>query len=253
MILLVDIGNARLKWAFYQEGLCANPEGIFHKGRSSEALLEETWQFISAPSSLWVSNVAGSSFQEALLTWARKRGQIPVHFARSLTKQCGIQNGYEKPEQLGVDRWLALLAARQHCSFPFCVVDYGSALTLDVVDQHGRHLGGHILPGWHVWIRALKVQFPHLELDESPPSLEQTCTLARNTMEGVKSGCLTSMLGTLHFLFHRLTETLGTSLQWVITGGDAPLLIPHLSFPVLHKPYLVLEGLGVYQRSACSK
>ncbi|MBI4357581.1 MAG: type III pantothenate kinase [Gammaproteobacteria bacterium] len=246
MILLVDIGNARLKWAFYHEGRVNNPQGVLHKGHAPDALLEEKWQALDVPSSLWVSNVAGLSFQKAIMLWAQKCGHIPIHFAHTLKKQRGVQNGYTRPEQLGIDRWLALIAAHQTTRAPFCVVDYGSALTLDLVDREGQHLGGHILPGWHIWIRTLKAQFPQLELEASKLCFGQVGNLAHNTLQGVEFGYLTCVVGYLHFLFHRLKEDMGCEVQWILTGGDAPLLLPHLSFPVMFKPHLVLEGLAFY-------
>lgn len=224
-MLLIDIGNTRVKWCLFENGKLFNHHAIVHKDLSPETALEQ----LPLAKLTWISNVAGQKFLDALQ-------KSNVHFAVSCKELAGVKNGYKQPEELGVDRWLALIAAFQTTQSAVCVVDLGSAVTLDVIDKNGQHLGGHILAGWPLLSSAFSLSLPHIDFPKTLSGAPRS--LSKSTEDGIKSGYLTSMIAYLEAMAHLY--------PMILTGGDAPALLPHLNFPVVHRPHLVLEGLACY-------
>lgn len=156
MNLLVDIGNSRLKWA------TTAPDGLvvgaaIENHALTEARLAEAWGRLSKPPDrLAISCVSAARLAEIVcLAAVRLWPAITVFEAKSEAQAFGVTNAYLQPEKLGVDRWLALLAARRHHASPVCIADCGTAITLDLLDEHGRHLGGMISPGLELMRKSL--------------------------------------------------------------------------------------------------
>ena len=150
--LLIDIGNSRVKWALtppHHAGAPAEDEAAAHQGDPAGivALLPEC-----RPARIAVSQVLGAEVGARLGLALQSRYGIAPVLARVRPDHCGLRIAYPDPARLGVDRWLAMLAARRlSLAQPVIIAMAGTALTLDVVDAHGRHLGGFIPPGAPCW------------------------------------------------------------------------------------------------------
>lgn len=239
MKLLLDVGNTRIK-AAYDNGREMGPcQAVVHAGGSDPGLALSQLDTTLTPTAIWASCVAGPVMQTAIADWAEQHWSLPVHFVATTAEAAGVSNAYPVPGNLGVDRWLAVIAAHHRGEGAACVVDAGTCLTLDVVDATGRHLGGLIAPGVTsqraaVWGRTQV----RAETDNAGLS-----ALADNTDEAVGYGTLHGPLG----LIERVLRQLGTPdfpERLLLTGGEADLLFPHLSHWTL-VPGLVLEGLAV--------
>ncbi|MDZ7824718.1 MAG: type III pantothenate kinase [Gammaproteobacteria bacterium] len=150
-VLEIDVGNSRLKWRRIRDGV------ILDRGAMPATLPLESWRLAGGdPATLArVGSVAGADFDRELEARLLALGVEEVRFAAS-SDRCGrLRAGYREPARLGVDRWLALVAGAARVEGAFAVLDAGSALTLDLVDADGRHLGGWILPGLRMMRRAL--------------------------------------------------------------------------------------------------
>lgn len=242
MKLLLDIGNTRLKVAGTEGKGFVDSVAIEHAGgRLTEALEEVASRH--APEEIWVACVAGPQLQEAVQCWADERWGLEPRFVSTTAQACGVVNAYAQPENLGVDRWLAVIAAHRRGQGAVCVVDAGTCLTVDVVDASGRHLGGLIAPGVNnqraaVWGRT-QVRARMQDCDLMP--------LADNTDDAVGFGTLHSSLG----LIERVLAQLETALpieRRLLTGGEAALLLPYLT-GWEQVPDLVLEGLAALAQS----
>jgi type III pantothenate kinase len=162
---------------------------------------------------------------------------LPVIQPRPVYQFRGLINAYDSPEQLGVDRWLALLAAL-HYHRGGMVVDVGTAVTLDVVAGHGQHIGGIILPGFGLLRQSLVSGTAALGLSDG----QYHCSLATNTAEAIDSGCMNAVIGMIHHVMdqHPAVERI------ILTGGDAVHLLPWIKPAVVYDELLVLKGLQAY-------
>jgi type III pantothenate kinase len=159
MRLLIDIGNTRIKWAFADNGKLS-ASGVYALRQDGEldangiASLPHQWQH--TPTSAFVVNVAGSAAETALREMLIQQFAIDLQRVRT-TERCGaVVNGYRSAAQLGTDRWAAIVAAWNLYGSPVCVIDAGTATTIDAVGDDGRHLGGIIVPGLTLMQAALQ-------------------------------------------------------------------------------------------------
>jgi type III pantothenate kinase len=245
MKLLVDIGNSRIKWAtITEEGL--GDSQIAERAKTGiKATLNKQWKSLKDIESVYVSNVGGDKIAAQLEEWTQKHWEITPNFIQSEKKRFGVNNAYKVVEQLGVDRWLGLIAARQHARVATCVIDCGTAITVDVVTKYGDHQGGLILPGLGLIKQTLVDKTDALtdEIDESGIK-----TLATNTYTAIQIGSLYSTTAALEQIIADLKEQFRNRIRFIITGGDAESLLPLLPENVAHYPDLVLKGLAFYAR-----
>jgi type III pantothenate kinase len=247
-VLLADIGNTRIKWALARgsaelqmgQPFSSKPNGL-------EAAMDEAWLGLDPPTSVRVSNVAGPDVADALGGWVYRHWRIPVRFARSRSEAGGVLNGYDNPRQLGVDRWLGLLGLARHHALPACVVDCGTAVTLDLLDGQGRHQGGLIIPGLSTMAGSLRSGTHALDIESSGPVLR--AGLARDTATAIRSGCIMAVAGFVERMYAQLQGEYGSDLGCVLTGGDAGLVGESLSIAFQRDEALVLRGLLVEAES----
>lgn len=237
MKLLLDVGNSRLKWAWWEHGL--KPGGaVAHTGHSPEAALD-AMDLRLMPSEVWAANVAAPGMRAALEAWALQHFNIPVRWVSSQRSACGVRNAYEQPEKLGVDRWLAVIAAYHQIGGAAFVVDAGTALTVDAVDVEGQHLGGLIAPGLTTQRQSVRSQ---TQVRARPPEGHAEW-LGADTDSAVAWGTFHGVLGLIERVCAGIRRD-HAPITPVITGGESPLLLPYLGSEWISAPDLVLEGLA---------
>ena len=242
--LLVDIGNTRLRWCVSDGIRCDSPAVRDYARPDTADLLSEAWADLPVQARVVVSNVAGEAVAHAVSTVARTLWGVGPEFVKARRSACGITNGYTHPERLGSDRWAAMIAAHHLFSGPKCVVDCGTAATLDVLDAAGKHLGGLILPGLTMMRRALVSGTSDLSMEEAPAA-SPNALLANETSDAIKGGTLYMLIAALDRISEDVASELPDDLCRVITGGDAPALLPLLAYSHHHEPDLVLKGLAL--------
>jgi type III pantothenate kinase len=240
MKLFVDIGNSCAKWQFEQDNIqqvCA------YQSENFNANLTAVWQNLPRPTEIWVANVAGVAIAEQLSAWTQEYWQLTPQFVRSRAYAAGVYNGYIQPEILGVDRWLAIIAAYQQDG-AVCVIDCGTAVTVDIVDAQGQHQGGMISAGLETTRKALlKATYA---LGKIPPQTDlKTAPLAATeTHQGIMLGSLYALVGLIETVFQRV-QVQHPSCKLVLTGGSVPEIESLLSVPYQYQPNLVLQGLTI--------
>jgi type III pantothenate kinase len=160
--LAIDVGNTRLKWALYDRP--HTQATVIAQGaeflENIETLAEGPWASLPAPDRMLGCVVAGDAVkrrvQEQMELW-----NIDPHWVVSSSAEAGVSNGYDHPTRLGSDRWVAMIGARHRMLLkgeakPLVVVMVGTAVTVEAIDQHGKFLGGLILPGHGIMLRALE-------------------------------------------------------------------------------------------------
>lgn len=233
MILLVDAGNTRVKWAFW------GTEGWGARGALPLDELPALTEHWAGPRPAWigVSCVAGPAVAEAL--GALLAGfAAPVYWLRSMAQGFGIHNGYARPEQLGSDRFAVLVACRRMGFGPCVVACVGTAVTVDALAPEGEYLGGIILPGLGMMRAALRAGTAGVEAVSGAPALFPV-----RTGDGVETGLRLAALGAVREMHRRLADRVTVEAGIVLTGGDAALLAGDADFACQVKEDLVLEGL----------
>lgn len=240
MRLMVDMGNSAIKWASLEKDQLSAQHRIHYDSDS----LTQAWLELPVPSQgIWISNVAGTKKAAFIKEWIKTHWGLQANFIKSTRYQCGVKNAYNNPEQLGVDRWLALLAARRLEKGAVCVVDCGTAITLDVLFANGHHQGGLILPGLTTMHNALLSNTNLLAyLNKNVHPHKEQSFLAQDTHSGISLGCLYAVIGLVEYIKNTF-EKQGNPLILILTGGSVPALKPLLQKPYRYIPDLVLQGL----------
>jgi type III pantothenate kinase len=247
MKLLLDIGNSRVKWAWLGAGGLERPGGLTHRGRELAEALAGLPLSGPAPEAVLAGSVAGPDLTAAVADAVRRAWRLPLQLAASERAVCGVRCGYHEPRQLGVDRWLALLAAYDRHRRALCVADAGTALTLDVLTAQGEHRGGLIVPGLELMPTMLHRDTGRITGAASMLAAggEAVDGLGRDTAACVRNGALIALAGMVRRCAQEVGGDAGPAVV-VLTGGDAPMLIPALAgVPLDHRPLLVLEGLAL--------
>lgn len=244
MILLLDIGNTRIKWALEESGQLQSG-GVIPRGANDVAILCDQVKQRGGASRLVISNVAGGGYAERLRGELRLRLGCPVEFVETLPEGFGVVNGYDDPRQLGVDRWLALIAAHHAFDGPLCVIDCGTALTVDLLERDGTHLGGMIVPGVKLMQDALVSSAEQLNLARDRQMGDAPCFVARNTVDAIKGGVRYAQVALIERVISDARSQLGDEMEVVLTGGGADELKAFISANYRHEPELVLKGVAI--------
>jgi type III pantothenate kinase len=234
-VLLVDLGNSRIKWAKLEGSVLSPSAAAVHRGEDMADVLDRGWGTQEAPALVQGASVVGAPLRAAVEDWIVRRWSCPIKWVVSQAEALGVTNGYREPARLGVDRWLALLGAWRRSQTPACVVDCGSAVTIDILDTEGRHQGGWIAPGLHMMRNALR-QGTDLPIVEGEGDGE----LGRDTESAIRNGTLQAVRG----LIEQGMLHAPASARLLITGGNAAELSQQLNRPNELCPDLVLEGLA---------
>ena len=233
----IDMGNTRIKWRFWHNGRFEFGVSDYHNS---------SWLAFAAtsikPTRVRVSSVVGDQRRQQLALHCQQHWRVCAEFAEVKDDWAGVRHGYRIREHLGVDRWLALLAAKQQIGSGI-VVSCGSAVTVDVLLADGRHLGGYIVPGIGMMHRSLfsgtdavKVDFaPHLT-DLQP---------GNDTGEAVNKGVMTMLVGLIDHAIAIYLKNSGDRPRLLITGGDGETVKPFLPDDSIYNPSLVLDGLAL--------
>lgn len=170
---------------------------------------------------------------------------MPV-FAASTAALAGVRNAYSQPGLLGVDRWMALLGAWQLQLAPCCIVDVGTAATVDALDARGTHLGGFIVPGPQLMVRSLHSGTSDLAAFSGASDAGPARPFADNTRDAIERGCCLALASLVDRSLDELGIRLGVRPRLVATGGALGLVEPYVVSEVRRVPDLVLHGLARY-------
>ncbi|KAA6185062.1 type III pantothenate kinase [Thiohalocapsa marina] len=238
--LLVDIGNTSVKWALWDGRQLCRPGAAKHHGALPIDLLA-AWESLTGIAQLVVACVGPRSVLDAVAAVARASWQCGVRVVETRASAHGVRIAYAQPARLGVDRFLALVGA-QHAGPPGdkVIVDAGTAVTYDLLDAAGRHLGGLILPG----VQMMRDSLLTGTLIPRHESADGNQSWAADTGEAIAAASIQAPAALAERLLDRLAQETGNSPCLIITGGDAERLLPAIDRPAVHQPDLVLQGLS---------
>jgi type III pantothenate kinase len=242
--LAIDIGNTRLKWAQYaapRPGAAILAHGAVFL-EAMDDLAESEWKALSAPTSMLGCIVAGEGVrrraEEQLELW-----DLTPHWVVPSPHACGVSNGYDHPNRLGVDRWVALIGAwhrviARGTPRPTLVVMVGTAVTVDALDHTGRFLGGLILPGFGLMLKALEMGTAGLKAPTG-----EVVDFPTNTSDALMSGGANSLAGAIERMHRKLKVRTGQNPVLLMSGGAAVKLAPITDLPFETVETLIFDGL----------
>jgi type III pantothenate kinase len=237
MSLLVDMGNTRLKWAVLHESKLVAGRALVNQHLTRHELLQ-AWNLPTPPKRLAIACVSATPLLELVRTVAVGRWPaIEIIEVKSKARAFGVHNAYQQPEKLGVDRWLALIAARNFYQGHACIVDCGTAITVDLIDADGQHQGGLISPGLTLMKKSLAEGTEALQFQET----SHDAGLANYTEAAIYNGTLAAAAGLIEHVLARQANV----PQVILTGGDAGVIAARLSIKPVIDADLVLRGLAV--------
>jgi type III pantothenate kinase len=241
MRLLLDLGNTRLKWALQQgDGWLA--QGSVAWDEPVADVLSDAWSVLPQPAAVFGASVVDAGREKQVATSVAVESWREVTWLRTPASACGVRNAYAEPQRLGVDRFLAMVAAHADGHSPCVLAGIGTALTLDALAADGRHLGGLIAPGPQLMQQSLLEATARVRPQRPGEILE----LADNTADAVVSGCWQAAAALIERFATRMAPRLGGKPALVLGGGDAVILLPLLSLPAQLSHDGVLRGLAVW-------
>ena len=240
MLLVIDIGNTRTKWALAGgDGHLSEFEVCMNANVATSNLSAISQKADRA----MIANVADAAMAQQI---AQLLTPLEVSFVTASTQAGGVKNGYIKPEKLGADRWAALIAAWQRTKHATVVVNAGTAITIDVLDEKGTFLGGSIMPGLRLMHESLSNNAAQLNVEEG---ISQN--FPNNTQDAITTGSLNAVAGAIGLMLKRLEKQCGWLPKLVLSGGDANKIAEALKLnlkQVIMMENIVLQGLVLLEK-----
>jgi type III pantothenate kinase len=242
-MLLIDVGNSRIKWGFWQDNQVEGYSAFaYSEGDLQNLLIKELGHSVSQK--VFICSVASEKINQLIIKWFESQWQINAELVLTQGKQFGVVNAYQNKNALGVDRWLGMLAAYHQNRKAVCVIDCGTAVTLDVVGKDGQHLGGLIMPGLNMMQKSLLVGTQGIGSLQGEISM-----LADNTEDAVIGGCAHLLVTGLDGLYKKHYQQLDGELICIVTGGDGEKVAKAMESNCHYEEDLILYGLHLVAQS----
>ncbi|MER0215363.1 MAG: type III pantothenate kinase [Nitrosomonas sp.] len=245
VLLIIDSGNSFVKWGLFNNDLWLTQRSVSHDDISE---LQTEFSVLSEPHLIIISHVARDETKSKICKFISRWSIQPI-WHHSQSYQCGVLNGYSDPKQLGSDRWAALIAAWNIEHKACLVINAGTAVTIDTLSDNGKFLGGIILPGFYLMLNSL---YSGTQLKPNKLGVYQNFPV--NTQNAIHSGIIHSLVGAIERMYGVLsTQLKHSSINCIISGGNASLLSPFIKYPLKIINNLVLEGLVVIAKDELKK
>ncbi len=242
--LAIDVGNTRLKWALLAAP--ARQSQVLAQGtqflENIDKLAEGDWSRLGPPSKMLGCVVAGDAVrrrvEDQMEIW-----DVAPQWVVASAAEAGLSNGYDYPARLGADRWVAMIGAWHQARNdairrPLVVVMIGTAVTVDAIDTEGRFLGGLILPGHGIMLRALESGTAGLHVPTG-----NVCEFPTNTSDALTSGGTYAIAGAVERMIQHLRQRCNAEPRCIMTGGAGWKMAPSMSVPFELVDNLIFDGL----------
>jgi type III pantothenate kinase len=242
-LLALDVGNTRLKWTLYDR---VAPEAtVIDQGaeflENIDSLAEGPWAKLPAPTHILGCIVAGDAVRRRVNSQL-ELWDAHVQWVHASAAESGVSNGYDHPTRLGADRWVALIGAKAHFKRqqmpPMVVVMIGTAVTVDAMDPNGQFLGGFILPGHGIMLRALESGTAGLRVPTG-----NVVPFPTNTSDALTSGGTFAIAGAVERMMQHLQDKCQAKPHCILAGGAGWKMAPYMNGPVELVEHLIFEGL----------
>jgi len=248
-VLLLDAGNTRLKYSLYQDAQLDPLQALDYADASPLAVFQSLLLQYPSHVPVFIVQVLGEAFAQAVQAWCKQQ-QRQLHLIETQAEAYGVTIAYDNPKHYGADRFVGIVAAHQYRPDKICMlIDCGTAVTIDVVDQSGMHLGGAIFSGVRLCRQSLLQGtggLSHASIDAS--NAVDMSTLATDTSTAIRNGCVQALVGAIKQWHDLMESRFGDELLCVLCGGDAENLSGFLSDKFLTRESILLEGVAYIAR-----
>lgn len=252
--LAIDVGNTRLKWALYEHpspGAAVQAQGAVFL-ETIDSLAETEWKGLPTPQTMLGSCVAGDAVRRRVREQMELWDDLEPRWVIPSAQEAGVLNGYDHPGRLGADRWVSLIGARARALHggrprPALVVMVGTAVTVDAIDTEGCFLGGLILPGFGLMLRALEMGTANLKVPTG-----EVVDFPTNTSDALMSGGANAIAGAIERQHRKLVQRTGLEPLLLMTGGAAVKLAPITDLRFEMVDSLIFDGLLQIQSTRLS-
>jgi type III pantothenate kinase len=246
-VLLIDIGNTRIKWASFNGQRLARQHAAVHSGWSGEDFARRVIGSARSLDRILVASVAGSLVDRSLALAAGRARVAAPEFVASQRRAGGVTVGYVEPWRLGVDRFVANIGAHQLSKGrAVCVVGVGTAMTIDLVGADGRHQGGAIIPSPSLMVDTLLSNTNGIRRRARGGSGGGTSLFGRSTRAAIVQGSRYAAAALIDRAVGEARALVaGRAPLVMLTGGGAPAIQPLVQSTCVSVPDLVLKGLAV--------
>ena len=244
--LLIDVGNSRIKWYLSSHD---NPSFSMRSFAYHEDNVIKEMAFHFAPECVepfhrvLVSNVAGDQIKSKIIQWFVDRFNVTPEFAESCDEMHGLRSAYDHANQLGVDRFLAILGAQSLSGKARVIVDCGTAVTIECVNGQNKFIGGVILPGLGLMRHSLANATDALE---NISQVQEISAFATNTRTAIAAGTIFAITGAIQQSVAQLKTIENQYVECFLSGGDGKLIQQYLDCNAEYHEDLVLKGLSIY-------
>lgn len=248
MLLTIDVGNTQVALGMFDHEELV---GHWRISTNSEATFDEArWQLVGilGADGFTQSDVRGVAISSVVPAMTTALRRVAPHLASGpvVVVEPGVKTGMsieiDNPREVGADRIVNALAARERHGAPVVVVDFGTSTNFDVVGMEGAYIGGAIAPGLEVSTDALISGTAALrKVEYSVPR----SVIGKGTVEAIQSGSIYGHAGLVDGIVERIAAEFDEPVTRVATGGLASTIVPHCSSVGTVDPYLTLEGLRI--------
>ncbi len=244
-----------MKWALWRaDEIFARGVSAYNSQRGTEPVaantaetvqqtVERLFSDVERPQRVFAVCVAGQDICPVVSDWIKQHWQLDVEFLKTEKQFKELTNAYAQPEQHGADRWAGVVAAYQ--AFPdssVCVIGAGTAITFDLVDKSGQHLGGYILPSYATMRASLMAETANVESAFNMQYRQQG--IPDNTSDAVNQGLHRLIAAGVRDICQFAQEAMAGPVQIILTGGGAENILAYPDMPEMHhRPDLVMQGL----------
>jgi len=260
-VLLVDVGNTRIKWAMWSQGRLSQQRAEPHAGWRQADFARRLFSAKSAPARIIVASVAGSRIERALVRAASRALHVKPELLRTTRQAGGVTTRYVDPWRLGVDRFMAAIGAHWLAGArPACVVNVGTAVTIDLIDGRGVHRGGVIVPGPELMVRSLLSSTAGIErraweprtaardarASRSASRPQRISLFARNTRSAIEQGAAYAVAAVIDRAVSEAAWVLHGRPLVLLSGGAAVRVEPLVRSRHVTVRDLVLRGIAIH-------
>jgi type III pantothenate kinase len=250
MILLVDIGNTRIKVALLERATMSAMLAARHE-RDTSIIRRVIANAPQGVDRVVAVNVAGAKLERALVVAVRKRFGVDCEIVHSSRAACGVRNGYDDPWRLGDDRWVGAIGAHHFARGRTVVfANAGTALTVDTVTANGRHRGGVIVPGPVAMVDTLLAGTAGIRRRATGVAASARTPFASNTASALAAGAAFAGAALIDRIVVEAARKFGGRPLLLLAGGSAELLAPHMKSGFRPVPDLILRGLSILARGS---
>ncbi len=243
-VLLVDIGNTRLKWSVLRGEKLGRQKALLCAGLSARDLERQVFA-TRGISRVIAASVAGTGLNRLFAAACRRKTGLICEFVASARNAAGLSTRYKEPWRLGVDRFMAVIAGYHMArARGACVVDVGTAVTVDLVDAMGVHLGGAIVPGPEMMVQSVLKNTAGIARRASGAAAARGL-FAQNTRAAIGQGSRYAAAALIDRAVVEAQRVLQRTPLVLLTGGAAVEIEPLLQCSYVSVPDLVLRGLAL--------